>query len=751
MDQCELKVFGIRHHGAGSASRLIEALQLFQPDTICIELPQESEALLGALSQIKFQPPIAFLFYNKKNPDHCFYLPMAVFSPEFQAIQYAFFNHIQIIPIDLPAKHSLVYANFKNNTEAELNKEQRKITSDPLGYLARQQGFKDTERWWDKYIEQWSDHLVLFDIIQQLMTTLRSLSNELDDEETLIREQFMRQQIRQSIANGSKKIAVVCGAWHGPLLTLDRIQKKETKLKFLASVDIHQCLIPWSYERLSNKKSYSAGIESPSWYDALFYNRTTAISTWLTQAARVLRSHKMNVSPAEIIDAELLAINLSMIRGLAIAGIDELMEAAVTCFGKGDDTRIQLILNQVLNGNLTGKVEVNASSLPMVQDFFENLKSLKLQSYWASGNKENLDLDLRKERHLHISRLLYKTLLLDIPWAKSREIEIKAQGNFHEFWSFKWNPELEIALIHAALIGNTVDDAVRNKVIDVLKSSHDISTVAGLLTHALKAGLNHIWPLLAERINLLSIEIEDIESLAGIIQPLVSNIQYGDLHLMDTQVLIDIFNTILPRIILSFGDQCVFISDVKANAMLEILIMINVYFYNHDKEYNQLWQEEIYKIAYLEKVHPLIRGKCWNILLSEHNVSNDELIIEIQSQFLIQNDASKSAQWLEGFLFQSTAFYLLQDNIIQVLDQWLKQLEELEFKTTLPLLRRIFSQLPDSERIRIKTKISKQRDVQSINEIREYVDQERVNKLNLLYDSIVGISSSDSKTIFSSD
>jgi hypothetical protein len=57
----------------------------------------------------------------------------------------------------------------------------------------------------------------------------------------------------------------------------------------------------------------------------------------------------------------------------------------------------------------------------------------------------------------------------------------------------------------------------------------------------LKAGLNQIWPLLAERINLLSIEIEDIESLAGIIQPLISNIQYGDLHQMDTHVLIDIF------------------------------------------------------------------------------------------------------------------------------------------------------------------------------------------------------------------
>ena len=220
---------------------------------------------------------------------------------------------------------------------------------------------------------------------------------------------------------------------------------------------------------------------------------------------------------------------------------------------------------------------------------------------------------------------------------------------------------------------------------------------------------------------------------------------------MDTHVLIDIFNTILPRIILSFGDQCVFISDDKANAMLEILMMINVYFYNHDKEYNQPWKDQIHKMAYMEKVHPLIKGKCWNVLLSEHNVSNDVLIIEIQAQFLTQNEASKSAQWLEGFLFQSTAFYLLQDNIIQVLDQWLKQLAETEFRTTLPLLRRVFSQLPDSERIRIKTKISKQRFDQSVNEIQEYVDQDRVNKLNLLYDSIVGISSSDSKTIFSSD
>lgn len=52
MKNQEIGIFGIRHHGAGSARRLIQALEEYKPDAICIELPAESEPLFGLLGML---------------------------------------------------------------------------------------------------------------------------------------------------------------------------------------------------------------------------------------------------------------------------------------------------------------------------------------------------------------------------------------------------------------------------------------------------------------------------------------------------------------------------------------------------------------------------------------------------------------------------------------------------------------------------------------------------------------------------
>jgi hypothetical protein len=41
----ELHVFGIRHHGPGSARSLVRALDALQPDCVLVEGPPEADAL----------------------------------------------------------------------------------------------------------------------------------------------------------------------------------------------------------------------------------------------------------------------------------------------------------------------------------------------------------------------------------------------------------------------------------------------------------------------------------------------------------------------------------------------------------------------------------------------------------------------------------------------------------------------------------------------------------------------------------
>ncbi|MEO6189626.1 MAG: DUF5682 family protein, partial [Saprospiraceae bacterium] len=467
--ETEIKIFGIRHHGAGSAKRLYSALNKFKPDEICIEMPFES---LELITQLKVTPhicPLAFLYYNKENSKQSMYYPFAEFSPEYQAIKYSFEQNIPIIPIDLPAGMSLIPSNFKKETEVGLNSDQQHMINDPLGYLARQSGYKDTERWWDSYFESWTEDEELFNIIHNLMLELRTNSKGIDDYETLLREEFMRQQINICINKSPEKLAIVCGAWHSPALsTYAILPSKKVNLDSLKNLSIGSSIIPWTYSRLALNRYYSAGIESPVWHECIFQNSETAISNWLSQAATQFRKNGYQVSTAEHIDTERLSKELAMLREMPIAGIEELMDACTTVIGKGDVNRINLLKNQMIIGNKSGEIEVNSETLSLIKEFKTKLNLLRLTKHWSESGSDFLELDLRKEKHLAISRFLHQSILLKLDWCQPQELEIKAQGNFHENWKFDWNPDQEMTLIQAAIHASTIEDAIYYYVLDLL-------------------------------------------------------------------------------------------------------------------------------------------------------------------------------------------------------------------------------------------------------------------------------------------
>src|SRR5262252_4141375 len=95
-------VFGIRHHGPGSARSLLAALAGLRPEVVLIEGPPEAESLLPLLSHEQTKPPVALLLYAADDPSLASFYPQAVFSPEWQAIQFAAKHKIQVRFIDLP-------------------------------------------------------------------------------------------------------------------------------------------------------------------------------------------------------------------------------------------------------------------------------------------------------------------------------------------------------------------------------------------------------------------------------------------------------------------------------------------------------------------------------------------------------------------------------------------------------------------------------------------------------------------------
>jgi len=97
-----VEYFGIRHHGPGSARRLIEALDALQPAEVLIEGPADLSELLPLLASPAMTPPVAMLAYPKDMPGEAIFWPFAVFSPEYQAVLWAIKNAVPVRFIDLP-------------------------------------------------------------------------------------------------------------------------------------------------------------------------------------------------------------------------------------------------------------------------------------------------------------------------------------------------------------------------------------------------------------------------------------------------------------------------------------------------------------------------------------------------------------------------------------------------------------------------------------------------------------------------
>src|SRR6266853_806941 len=102
-----IELYGVRHHGPGSARSLRNALGEQRPDVVLIEGPPEADGLIWLAADAEMQPPVALLGYVPGEAGKAAFWPFAVFSPEWQAIRYALAADVPVRFCDLPAAHQL--------------------------------------------------------------------------------------------------------------------------------------------------------------------------------------------------------------------------------------------------------------------------------------------------------------------------------------------------------------------------------------------------------------------------------------------------------------------------------------------------------------------------------------------------------------------------------------------------------------------------------------------------------------------
>ncbi|GAB4500203.1 MAG: DUF5682 family protein [Saprospiraceae bacterium] len=703
-----LEIFGIRHHGPGSARSLVHALTTFQPDIILIEGPPDAEAIIPLAAHPEMQPPVAMLVYSPKNLEQASFFPFAEFSPEWQAVLFGLKNKIPLRFMDLPM--SLAFGLRENDFQQKLDFQQHENpseTTDPFRKIAQLAGYSDPERWWDAMLER-NSAKGIFPVILDLMRTLRDDKTQPETRETLFREAFMRQTIRAAHKEGFSKIAVVCGAWHSPALAdLGKIKTAgdAALLKGLKKVKTEATWIPWSFDRLAAQSGYSAGVVAPAWYRVLWNQGFESgdseaspppHSQWLVHAARLLRKQDFAVSSAHVIEAVRLAESLAVLRNTTTPGIEELREATVTVLCQGAEKPLEIIDQQLVIGDVLGAIPTNLALPPLKEDFEKQVKSCRLEK---NTQEKTLELDLREEAHLKKSRLLHRLDLLGVAWGKEQAVGAGKQGRFHEHWQLKWLPDFEIRLIEAGTWGNTVEDAAGRRAWRRVRDSGNLPELTRLLGVVLKADLPAIVPDLLQKLRNVSALAKDALLLADAVLPLAEVLRYGSARQLNLETVEQLLGQIIPRVCVQLPAACTGVDEEVATDILKKILAVNrALGILQIAEYEEQWTKTLAAISQMNGAAPLLAGLTTRLLFDKNICSAKQTGDTMRWRLSSAQAPVEAAQWLEGFLYGSGLFLLHHAALWQILDTWIRDLQEENFKGVLPLLRRTFSQFSTPER-----------------------------------------------------
>lgn len=732
-----IRIFGIRHHGPGSARSVRRALDELKPDCVLLEGPPDAGDDVIALAAKKtMQPPVAILVHAADEPSRAVYYPFASFSPEWIAIQWSLKQKASLRFMDLPMAHRMAIDRQREESakadvakaiaakgqagadedgdgddsehcvdlKAPLAASAPPIRRDPLGELAKAAGFDDGERWWEHAVELRgdTDAAGVFAAIRDAIAELRQADEpQPRDHEDSLREAWMRRTIREATKEDFRTIAVVCGAWHAPALDTEAIAKKDDGelLKGLPKLKTAATWVPWTYDRLCYASGYGAGVQSPGWYEHLFRHQHQTIESWLTRVARLLREKNIDCSSAHVIEAVRLSRALAGMRARPIPDLADIADATRAVFCFDSDLPMQLIARELMIGNRLGEVPEETPLVPLHQDLIRLQKSLRLK---PEALEKTLELDLRNDTDRSRSFLLHRLNLLGVPWGTLDPNAATGKGTFKEIWALRWDPGFVVPLIEAGALGNTIELAAAAKLRLRADESNDLRVLAALLDDALLAELGAAAADLVKRIETVAAVAADVALLMETLPRLARVMRYGNVRQTDASMVREIIDGIVPRITVGLGGAVASLNDDAAVTMLgHVQSTHSAIELIESESHTKDWTDALRRIADQTAVHGLLRGRCVRLLLDASKIDRDEAARQMSLTLSRGTDPAQAAHWLEGFLAGSGLLLVHDPKLLAMVDTWVTAINGDVFTELLPLIRRTFSSFEKPERRQI--------------------------------------------------
>jgi hypothetical protein len=427
---------------------------------------------------------------------------------------------------------------------------------------------------------------------------------------------------------------------------------------------------------------------------------------YLSRVAAHLREQGKACSSAEVIEGVRLANTLAALHGGSAPTNRDLRDAAVICLGHGELSVVAEALARVDIGTAIGSLPEGVSRTSIQEDFYRELKRLKLDKY-KSAVAMDLDLDLRENRRvsseaaafLDLSRsfFLHRLAVLGVSFQQKKPSS-QGSATWAEAWVLRWTPEAEIELVESTLLGETLELATAYAFKERLAASNSIAEAAALIRQACECGMAGSMEEGRAALQRLAVDAGSFREIAGAAYDLSVVISYGDIRRFDGGALVPLLQQLFLRGTLLMQDAAGCDNNAAPDMLTAIGLMNSIALEHYQQIDEALWTAKLLELSDADDRNPLLSGYACSILLERNLIDSQKLSQEVARRLSPGTDADLGTGWFEGLAKRNHYALLARMSLWEQLADYISALEDEPFKRALVFLRRAFGEFGPAEK-----------------------------------------------------
>ena len=758
--------FGVKHFSPACAHHLTNLILELSPVGVLIEGPEDATSQIPFMVHEDTRTPFT-VFSSYVDRDNQFGLngtlspgptiparyrswwPFTEYAPEYAALKAAALVGAEARFIDAPLTATIPHHHVPKREATQLVDDRHLAENAYFEALRTRQRRRSFEEFWAANFEVGCQELTWQDFQRRVLTfaacARRSGGPEggaaLEADGTLLREALMRHHLDAFLKEKPEgKVVVVTGAFHSVALPFT----KGVRPKIKNDKNLETVLTGHSFPALGNLyhlnrlPAYGQAVweamkaRSPEPFNA-------AAIQLLIEVMRQARDYKEAVSTADSVGAYQVARNLAVLRQNAQITLDDIQDAILMTYVKGDQrlrgAEVARAAEQVLIGNRLGRVTAAAGQPPLLRDYYASCKQHKLD---ISGVRKEVRCDIGKqEEHRYKSAFLHQASFAEVPmfsdlesggggwnWRTQTAMPARQSGHYKgpniatgegldliaETWGVQWGVKVDDRLIElsdrGATLGQVCGSLLREQALKV-KGQAKASTE--LLLRSVQMMLPDVFIELLGGVEDAIVEDALFHSLVQALNHFVALLSYRE----------SIPPALQPRVLRSvlglFNKACLMLPGVvhtkpeglrEALDDVQTLVRITLTF-EAERLDRQLLTEKMAELVSDPDGSPAMRGAGYGVLFSFGATSERSVTRELNGYLLGTSErVLQAGAFLDGLFGSSKSIVMGSPRLLHAISEIIKQLDWATFKVLLPDLRRAFTQFIPTEIDRISEKVS---------------------------------------------